>query len=65
VLDGAYTSAQLSKLSEVRTLAGTTLPVKTEGSAVVVGGARIIDPDKTSGQVIVHVIDKVLMDQAP
>ena len=64
VLEGSYTSAQLSKLTQVRTLAGTTLPVRTDGSAVYVGGARITDPDKTSGEMIVHVVDKVLLDEA-
>ena len=61
VAKGKLTSSQVVKLKSVKTLQGGRLSVKVAGGKVYVGGARVVKPDVTASNGVIHVINKVLI----
>lgn len=60
VVDQAVTAEDVVGLTEVTTVAGTTLPVEVDGDTVTVGGATVVETDIMVGDGVVHVIDAIL-----
>jgi uncharacterized surface protein with fasciclin (FAS1) repeats len=68
VLTRAYTFDQLTSLSTVETLSGTTLPVTLTGDRLHIGGAtvtqieRLEDQSAAPDEIEVYAVDRVLVD---
>jgi uncharacterized surface protein with fasciclin (FAS1) repeats len=45
----------------IKTLNGKRLAIRVRGSKVLVGGARVVTPDVTATNGVIHIINKVLM----
>ena len=59
---GTLASSALSSAAEPQTVAGTTLSIEKKGKAdVTVNGARIVEPDLTATNGIIHGIDRVFL----
>jgi uncharacterized surface protein with fasciclin (FAS1) repeats len=65
VVRGNFTAAQVRGTQSVTTLEGTTVPVRTQGSALLIGNARVQTPDIRASNGIIHGIDTVLMPAEP
>lgn len=63
VLSGKHAASEVVKLSQVKTLQGSVLPVKVSGSNVFIGDAKVVTTDLECENGIVHVIDSVLFPQ--
>ena len=61
VAKGRLTAARIVGRSSVRTLNGQSLQVRVRGSNVTVGGARVVKPNVTASNGVIHVINKVLI----
>ena len=71
VVRGRYTAADLANVTELTTLSGLTLTVKSEGGVIYINNARVVQPDvesanATSSAVVgnrgtIHLIDSVLL----
>ena len=61
VAKGALTAAQVTKRHSVPTLNGQRLTIRVRGSNVFVGRARVVTPDVTASNGVIHVINKVLI----
>jgi uncharacterized surface protein with fasciclin (FAS1) repeats len=61
VAKGTLTAAQVTKRHSVPTLNGQRLTIRVRGSNVFVGGARVVTPDVTASNGVIHVINKVLI----
>jgi len=60
IVMGTLASNALTSAAEPQTLAGTTLAIRTEGG-LTVEGAKVIEPDLTATNGVIHGIDRVLM----
>jgi len=61
VTKGALTAAQVTKRHSVPTLNGQRLTIRVRGSNVFVDRARVVTPDVTASNGVIHVINKVLI----
>jgi uncharacterized surface protein with fasciclin (FAS1) repeats len=61
VASGKVTAKQVVKLASVKTLNGHSLRIRTTGSAVRVGGAKVAKADVLATNGVIHVIDRVLI----
>ena len=61
VAEGRLTAAKLTKRRSVKTLNGQRLAIRVRGGKVFVGGARVVTPDVTATNGVIHVINKVLI----
>lgn len=61
VVKGRVTSGQVVKLRSARTLNGSAVSIRTHGSNVFVGGAKVTKPDVLASNGVIHVINKVLV----
>jgi uncharacterized surface protein with fasciclin (FAS1) repeats len=61
VARGKLTAAKLTKRRSVTTLNGQPLAIRVRGGNVFVGGARVVTPDVTASNGVIHVINKVLI----
>ncbi len=61
VLAGRFDAARLVGMSEVETLAGTTLPLEVVRGRLLVGDAAVETADVDGGNGVVHLIDRVLL----
>ena len=61
VAKGRLTAAKVTERRSVKTLNGQRLAVRVRGSKVFVGGARVVTPDVTASNGVIHVINKVLI----
>jgi uncharacterized surface protein with fasciclin (FAS1) repeats len=64
VVRGEVTAAKVVRLRSVRTVGGGTLRIRTAGSTVHVGGAKVTAADVRAGNGVVHVVDRVLIPPA-
>lgn len=56
----AIPAASLVEMTEVTTVAGTSLPITVDGDTVTVGGATVVGTDLAVGAGLVHTIDALL-----
>jgi uncharacterized surface protein with fasciclin (FAS1) repeats len=61
VVNGRLTAAKVTKRRSVKTLNGQRLPIRVRGGKVFVGGARVVTPDVTASNGVIHAINKVLL----
>jgi uncharacterized surface protein with fasciclin (FAS1) repeats len=61
VAKGRLTAAKVTKRRSVATLDGQRLAVRVRGGNVFVGGARVVTPDVTASNGVIHAINKVLI----
>jgi uncharacterized surface protein with fasciclin (FAS1) repeats len=61
VAENRLTAAKLTKRRSVKTLNGQRLAIRVRGGKVFVGGARVVTPDVTATNGVIHVINKVLI----
>jgi uncharacterized surface protein with fasciclin (FAS1) repeats len=61
VVKGDVTAAQVQKLSSVKTLEGSSLPIKVTAGKVNVGDAQVTKANVTASNGVVHVINTVLI----
>lgn len=59
-LDETLDAAGITERGSVTTVAGTELPITTDGDQAMIGDATIVTPGITVGDGVVHVIDAVL-----
>ena len=61
IVSGSYDSEALAPQRSVRSLGGSSIALRTEDGALVVGeGARVVTPDRRLGNLTIHVISRVL-----
>ena len=61
VVEGAVTADQVVGLDSATTLAGSNLTFETDGDAVLVDGATVVQPDIMASNGVIHVVDAVLI----
>jgi uncharacterized surface protein with fasciclin (FAS1) repeats len=61
VAKGRLTAAKVTKRRSVKTLNGRRLAIRVRRGKVFVGGARVITPDVTASNGVIHVINKVIV----
>jgi len=61
VVEGAVTADQVVGLDSAATLAGSDLTFETDGDAVLVDGATVVQPDVMASNGVIHVVDAVLI----
>ncbi|HEX4623210.1 MAG TPA: fasciclin domain-containing protein [Solirubrobacteraceae bacterium] len=61
VAKGSLTAAKVTKRHSVTTLNGQRLAIRARGGNVFVGRARVVTPDVTASNGVIHVINKVLI----
>jgi len=61
VVEGAITADQVVNLDSAPTLAGSDLAFETDGDAVLVDGATVVQPDIMASNGVIHVVDAVLI----
>ena len=61
VAKGRLTAAKVKERRSVKTLNGQRVAIRVRGGKVFVGGARVVTPDVTASNGVIHVINKVLI----
>jgi uncharacterized surface protein with fasciclin (FAS1) repeats len=61
VAEGRLTAAKVTKRRSVKTLNGQRLAIRVRDGKVFVGGARVVTPDVSASNGVIHAIDKVLL----
>jgi uncharacterized surface protein with fasciclin (FAS1) repeats len=61
VARGRLTAAKVTQRRSVTTLNRRRLAIRVRGGNVFVGGARVVTPDVTASNGVIHVINKVLI----
>ena len=61
VVAGKVTASEVVKLRSAKTASGKTVPIRTAGSNVFVGGAKVITPDVMASNGVIHVVNRVLL----
>jgi uncharacterized surface protein with fasciclin (FAS1) repeats len=61
VVAGRVTAAQVTKLRSAKTLNGATVQIRLRGGMVYVNGARVLKPDVSASNGVIHVVNKVLI----
>ena len=61
VVGGRLTAAKVAKLRFAKTLNGATVRIRVSGGMVYVNGARVIKPNVSASNGIIHVINRVLI----
>jgi uncharacterized surface protein with fasciclin (FAS1) repeats len=64
VTKGRVTAKKVVKLTSVKTLNGDSLAIRTRGSSVFVGGAKVTKPDVFASNGVIHVINRVLVPKS-
>jgi uncharacterized surface protein with fasciclin (FAS1) repeats len=64
VVAGKVTAAKVVKLDSAKTLQGAPVRIRTAGSTVRVGSARVVKADVMASNGVIHVIDRVLIPPA-
>jgi transforming growth factor-beta-induced protein len=65
VVEGRYTTADLAKMTSLKTVNGATLTITVQSGVVYVNGAQIVQGDIQAANGVVHVIDTVLTPPTP
>src|SRR5690242_2560251 len=61
VVPGKVTSADVAKLNDVKTVNGKPIHVSVDGDTVKINDAKVIKPDISASNGVIHVIDTVIM----
>jgi uncharacterized surface protein with fasciclin (FAS1) repeats len=61
VVAGRVTAAKVTKLRSAKTLNGATVQIRLRGGMVYVNGARVVKPDVSASNGVIHVVNKVLI----
>jgi len=61
VVPGRVTAAQVMKLRSAKTLNGASVRIRVRGGMVYVNGARVVKPNVSASNGVIHVINKVLI----
>ena len=61
VVAGRVTAAKVTKLRSAKTLNGATVQIRVRGGMVYVNGARVVKPDVSASNGVIHVSNKVLI----
>lgn len=61
VVSGRLTAAKVTKLRSAKTLNGAALRIRISGGMVFVNGARIVKPNVSASNGVIHVINRVLI----
>jgi len=61
VVSGKVKAADVVKLSEAKTVQGSTVDIKTDGGTVMIDGAKVVQADIMTSNGVIHVIDSVIM----
>lgn len=61
VVPGKVKAADVVKLSEAKTVQGSTVDIKTDAGTVMIDGAKVIKTDIMTSNGVIHVIDSVIM----
>jgi uncharacterized surface protein with fasciclin (FAS1) repeats len=61
VVAGRVTAAKVTKLRSAKTLNGATVQIRVRGGMVYVNGARVVKPDVSASNGVIHVLNKVLI----
>lgn len=61
VVTGSITSDEVMDSTEVETLAGDSLSVRSEAGEVMVEDASVVQADLTAGESVVHAVDHVII----
>lgn len=61
VVRGEVTAAKVARLRSARTVGGGILRIRTAGTTVYVGGAKVTAADVRAGNGVIHVVDRVLI----
>jgi len=60
VVPGIVTAADMSDGEKLQTLEGSTITVTIDGDTIFVNDAKVVEPDITAANGVIHVIDAVL-----
>ena len=60
VVEDELSAEELAGMSEVSTVGGASLTVESDGDAVTVDGAQVVEADLRAGEATVHVTDGLL-----
>jgi len=61
VVAGRVTAAKVTKLRSAKTLNGATVQIRVRGGMVYVNGAKVVKPDVSASNGVIHVVNKVLI----
>ena len=61
VAKGRLTATKVTKRRAVKTLNGQRLAIRVRNGKVFVGGARVVTPDVTASNGVIHAINRVLL----
>jgi uncharacterized surface protein with fasciclin (FAS1) repeats len=61
VVGGRLTAAKVAKLRSAKTLNGATVRIRVNGGMVYVNGARVIKPNVSASNGVIHVVNRVLI----
>jgi len=61
VVSGRLTAAKVTKLRSAKTLNGAAVRIRVSGGMVYVNGARVVKPNVSASNGVIHVINRVLI----
>jgi uncharacterized surface protein with fasciclin (FAS1) repeats len=61
VVSGRLTAAKVAKLRSAKTLNGAAVRIRVSGGMVYVNGARVVKPNVSASNGVIHVINRVLI----
>ena len=61
VVSGRVNAAQVVKMNTAKTVNGASVSITTDGKAVRVGNANVVQTDIAASNGVIHVIDRVLL----
>lgn len=64
VVPGAVTAAEVTKLTEAKTVQGAAVKISAEGGKVMINDAHVVSADIAASNGVIHVIDKVILPPA-
>ena len=64
VVSGRLTAAKVTKLRSAKTLNGAAVRIRVSGGMVYVNGARVVKPNVSASNGVIHVINRVLIPPA-
>jgi uncharacterized surface protein with fasciclin (FAS1) repeats len=64
VASGRLTAAKVTKLRSVQTLNGAALRIRVRGGMVFINGARVVKPNVSASNGVIHVVNRVLIPPA-
>src|SRR6185437_10840410 len=64
VVAGRLPAAKVTKLRSATTLNGATVRIRVSGGMVYVNGARVVKPNVSASNVVIHVTNRVLIPPA-